>query len=301
MSDPAALRTVAPAKINWTLEVLGRREDGYHEIRSVMQTISLADDLEVRPASSLSLQVDGPEAAGLASDDNLVVRAARVFPQQLRARPVAFRLHKNVPAAAGLGGGSSDAAAALRLLRRFWRLRKRAKVDEVAASLGADVPFFLRGGAQVIAGRGDAVTPLPATDPTHIILVTPPIAVAQKTARLYAELRSCHYTDGAATARLAAKLRDGRTPTPDDYVNVFDAVADVVFPRLAEYRRTLERVTGSRAMLAGAGPSLFAVCRDDANAGEQRDWEAELRRTGAKVWIVQTTGPVAAGWPGKDL
>jgi 4-diphosphocytidyl-2-C-methyl-D-erythritol kinase len=279
------LVAVAPAKINWTLEVIGRRDDGYHEIRSVLQTISIVDSLYARPAPALSLDVHGQGAAELATDENLVLRAAQALGEATQRKPcVAFRLVKRIPASAGLGGGSSDAAATLRLLCRLWRIRDAGLVHRVAASIGSDVPFFLRGGLQCAAGRGERLRPLDLPDPLpvqhHLVLIRPPATIAQKTARLFAQLTPDHYSTGDATEALVAKCRDGSPPGVDDYVNVFDQVADAVFPDVPFYRRVLEEATGARALLAGAGPTLFAVCRDlpaaaDANRRlEEQGFEA---------------------------
>jgi 4-diphosphocytidyl-2-C-methyl-D-erythritol kinase len=159
---------LAHAKINLTLDVLGRRPDGYHELRSVMQTVSLADELTVEAAPHLSLEVDRdgsspPGHAGVPEGRaNLVWRAA----EELRRRRgyqggARLRLCKRIPAAAGLGGGSSDAAATLLSLNALWGLRcSRADLVEVAAALGSDVPFFLWGGTALVSVRGERVQPL---------------------------------------------------------------------------------------------------------------------------------------------
>jgi 4-diphosphocytidyl-2-C-methyl-D-erythritol kinase len=294
MNAQTGLWTLAPAKINWTLEVLGRRSDGYHEIRSVMQTISLADTLAVRHGPAQSLQVIGPAGHNLAeesADQNLVVRAARVYPNASNQRPVGFTLEKRIPVAAGLGGGSSDAAAALRLLARVWNPSNRAALRRVASQLGSDVPFFLRGGAQLVSGRGDQLTPLPTGKRTFVVVLTPPLTVPRKTARLYAELQPAHFSEGKASERLAAKLRDGGAADGDDYVNVFDLVADQVFPWLADYRRLLEQATGARALLAGAGPSLYAVVPGDRPLTPQN---IALDGAGLTAAVVHTIGPRAA-------
>jgi 4-diphosphocytidyl-2-C-methyl-D-erythritol kinase len=300
MSPPresVTLRTVAPAKLNWTLEVLGRRSDGYHEIRSVMQTISLTDDLELRPARvshRITLSVGGPEAAGLDERENLVSRAWSAL-ARISDRPgVSAVLEKRIPVAAGLGGGSSDAAAALRLLSRSWSWPDAMTVRQVAASLGSDVPFFLRGGAQLAEGRGEVLTPLAAGEPVPLILATPPIALPDKTARLYAQLRPHHTSDGAITERVVAKLRAGLPPGREDYINVFDQVAEGVFPDLSRYRRTFERVTGLEPCLAGAGPSLFGVCAPSTDERATAASIAALAREGFRAWFVHTVGTNAA-------
>ena len=281
--DGGVLRTEAPAKINWTLEVLGKRPDGYHEIRSVMQTLSLADTLELRPAEHFSLTVDGPEAGGAGDiEANLVSRAVRSVPALLARRPVAFRLTKRIPAAAGLGGGSSDAAAALRLLQVYWEILDRERLYEVAGALGSDVSFFLRGGVQLAAGRGDKVKPLPFVQTSGLVLLTPPIAVERKTAHLYAHIHPARYTSGEVTAHLAELMHIGTAPSAESYYNVFDGVADQVFPGLDQFRTSLSQVTGSPALLVGAGPTLFAHSREPAKAVRY------LRGQGHNAWEVST-------------
>jgi 4-diphosphocytidyl-2-C-methyl-D-erythritol kinase len=292
--EPALLRTVAPAKINWTLEVLGRRPDGYHEIRSVIQTVSLEDRIELRPSTAFSLHIEGAEAGVLTVRDNLVTRTAHALPALLQERPVALTLVKSIPAAAGLGGGSSDAAATLRLLSRYWRLGDAGAIAGLAAALGSDVPFFLRGGTQLASSRGESVRPLPTPRAARILLATPPISIPDKTARLFARLHANAFTDGERTADLAAKLAAGRSPSAADYVNVFDEVADDVFPRFAEYRRAFERATGDRALLAGAGPTLFSVREESSGWHDGRRIREILQRRGFRVWIVNTIGATAA-------
>lgn len=283
------LQTAAPAKINWTLEVLGRRGDGFHEIRSVLQTVSLADTLALRAASSLCLLVDGVEASPVELTENLISRAARLFPERLARDPMRFDLTKQIPAAAGLGGGSSDAAAALRLASTYWHLDDAEALHRAAAVLGSDVPFFLRGGAQLAAGRGDVLTPLPDPPPVSVLLTVPPLTVPNKTARLYAQLTPAHYSDGGATARLVDRIEHGFAPTADDYMNAFDAVADQVYPWLAEHRRALASVTGARVMLAGAGPSLFSVV-GAADAEQHAAARAALLRQRIRSVVVRSCG-----------
>jgi 4-diphosphocytidyl-2-C-methyl-D-erythritol kinase len=295
--DPSVLRTFAPAKINWTLEVLGKRPDGYHEIRSVMQTISLSDEVEMRPAGAFSLAIWGDEAGGLTARDNLVTRAVRSFPDRDRTHPVSVRLRKSIPAAAGLGGGSSDAAAALRILAKHWSLTERSAIGEAAAALGSDVPFFLRGGMQLAHGRGEAVTPLPIPGFVDLVLITPPIAVPDKTRRLYSLLRPKHYTEGEHTSRLIESLKQGRTPTDADFFNVFDLVADAVFPELRRYRELLEHVAGGRALLAGAGPSLFVLLPSGRGWREEMVLAQAMERRGLRGWFVRTTGAISARRP----
>jgi len=286
--DTQRLRTVAPAKVNWTLEVLGRRADGYHEIRSVMQTISLADTLVGVRARAFALTIDGPELVGLNVEENLVTKAARSFRDTGNSDEASMFLTKQIPAAAGLGGGSSDAAATLRLIPRLATRAIDADVERIAADAGSDVPFFLRGGLQRASGRGEVLQVLPSPPPQMLVVLTPPIRLTNKSARLYAALQAKHFGAGDATEGLVTKVCSGGRPDEEDYVNVFDRVADLVYPELGRFRTALESLTGSRAMLAGAGPSLFAVARrptDHLPAGGPTD---PAIVDGAKAWVVRT-------------
>jgi 4-diphosphocytidyl-2-C-methyl-D-erythritol kinase len=287
--DHRPLRTIAPAKINLTFEVLGRRADGYHEVRTVIQTLALADELVATPSATSSLRVDGREAELLSTADNLVTRAEAAVPPRLRASPVQFSLTKGIPAAAGLGGGSSDAAAALRLMQCLWALPDDA-VREAAASLGSDVSFFLRGGTQVAGGRGEIVTPLPDLQPCIVLLATPPIVLPNKTARVYSQLTAECYTDGAASDRLASRIGMGRPFRIDDYVNAFDTVADEVFPDLSGFRHQFGTIVGSRPMLAGAGPSMFVIVQPTFGPDEIAEWCDALAHLGFLVAPTRTIG-----------
>ncbi len=170
----------APAKINLHLEVLGRRPDGFHELRTLLQSIDLADELfaELAPDNELALSVRPREVAP-DGDDNLVMRAARALWQASQRQPGArLELVKRVPAGAGLGGGSADAAAALVLLDRLWRLELGLeRLLELAAGIGSDVPFFLLGGLALGVGRGSEVYPLPDLATLGLVLLTPRLAV----------------------------------------------------------------------------------------------------------------------------
>ncbi|MFI5268953.1 MAG: 4-(cytidine 5'-diphospho)-2-C-methyl-D-erythritol kinase, partial [Chloroflexota bacterium] len=175
---------LACAKINLTLEVTGKRPDGYHELISLMQTVSLADELSLEPAEDLSLDCDVPELAG---DNNLVLRAARLL-----GRGGRFVLRKRIPAAGGLGGGSSDAAVALRLLDAAYHLRLSPEhLMEAATHLGSDVPFFLHAGTVLVKGRGELVQPLPDLRERWLVLLNPGVPLS--TARVFQDLRPDEY------------------------------------------------------------------------------------------------------------
>lgn len=178
---------LAPAKINRELRVGRIRPDGYHEIRSRMVSIDLADRLSAEPAESLEFSCDDP-AVPLGSE-NLVVRAAELLARDAGIVPRArLTLEKRVPMGGGLGGGSSDAAAALLLLDRLWNLETpNDRLQAVAALLGSDVPFFLTGGEAEVSGRGEIVTPMGDSPPVDLLLLVPPFSISTADVyRLYA-------------------------------------------------------------------------------------------------------------------
>ena len=266
------LRAVAPGKINLTLEVLGKRDDGYHEIASVLQTIDLADELHLAlaDAPAVAIRDDQGRPVSVLSEQEIVERAWALLRQRHAAGDDArVDVIKRIPIAAGLGGGSADAAAFLRLAARRWDLPFSAEDRlDVAAALGSDVPACLIGGTLRLAGRGERVEALadaPVDPPWALLLFTPEIPVpAAKTAAMFSALRPKHYGDGAATRALAERLRAGHAPRPDDCANGFDVVADELLTGLRPARRRMTQAlvrAGSEAtpLLAGAGPTLFAL------------------------------------------
>ena len=274
----------AYAKVNLTLEVLRRRPDGYHDIVSVMQTIDLADTLHFEPSDELELACYRSE---LATADNLVLKAARLLQEATGCREGArILLAKGIPVAAGLGGGSSDAAVTLLALNRLWRLGLTvAALTPVAAQVGSDVPFFLHGGIAIVSGRGDAVTPLPSLPETWLVVVRPPWEIPHKTQSLYAALESSAFTDGEASQRLARLIRDGQRLEASLLNNAFEGVASAVFPGLDDYRRYCLEEGAPNPCLAGSGPSLFVLAAGK-EAGE--GWRRRFAARGLEAYLART-------------
>jgi 4-diphosphocytidyl-2-C-methyl-D-erythritol kinase len=279
------LRLTAPAKINWTLEVLGRRPDGFHEVKTILQTIDLCDSLELESAPELTLTATGE---GLPPpQENLTMRAARLLRERAGySSGVRMRLTKTIPVAAGLGGGSSDAAAALRGLDRLWGLvLPHERLVELAAEVGSDVPFFLHGGTALAEGRGERITPLPKAPRTAILVVVPPLSIPHKTQRMYSLLGREHHSDGAASDRFADALRQGRPLEESELYDVFSALAFRAFPELQTCRQALIQAGASAVHLAGSGPALFVLLRDE----EQRERLARAAASaGAKAYAAIT-------------
>ncbi len=255
------MRTKAYAKINLTLEVLGRRPDGYHEVRTILQTIDLADDLQIDPSTRIDLECS---ERGLEGPDNLVWKAADALKEASGCnRGARIRLQKHIPTGAGLGGGSSDAATTLRALNDLWGLGMADdELQPIAASLGSDVPFFLRGGTAVAEGHGERITGLADALQRWLVLAYPPedaTAVptgCSKTARLYSLLTPEHYTDGGRTGHLVSELKAGHL-REDLLYNVFEGIASSAFDGLQDAMDEMRRAGAAGVHLSGAGPALY--------------------------------------------
>lgn len=285
MTDAAHRRPIvrlAPAKLNLTLAVVGRRDDGYHDLHSVFVPLALHDVLTFAPAGATgtdSLHVTGLDAGPVA--DNLVLRAVAAAretvglgPGRPPTPPLAARLDKRIPVAAGLGGGSSDAAAAFDAALEAWGATDRVDVERwrrAAVSIGSDVPFFLTGTPALVEGRGERVTPLRGLHGhPGILLVTPDVAV--RTPDVFAVFdgaRQGAAGDGAVrltSGHLAQELGNGLSAT--DLVaraGVLAAANDLlpaalaVAPGLVDVRRALTRRLGRPIGLSGSGPTLWTL------------------------------------------
>ena len=261
------LRLRAPAKINWMLEVLGKRPDGYHEIRTLIQTIDVVDRLGLEPAVEMKLTVNGSTSSLHGPvEENLAYRAAALLRERFAPdRGGAIELTKGIPVAAGLGGGSSDAAAVLRGLRTLWELPiSDEELTSMASELGSDVPFFIRGGTALVSGRGEILQPLPDVSTQCLVLVNPRRGTRpDKTARMYAAVKPERYTDGARTEELAARIRTGEPIRDEDLFNVFEALLADVDPESAEL---FERAAGlglGQPHLCGSGPAFYFLSPAD--------------------------------------
>jgi len=277
----------AAAKVNLVLEVLSKRDDGYHEIATVMQTIDLTDRLTLEDADTVALRVsDGPVPIDMT---NLAVRAALALREAAGVdRGVRVALDKRIPVAAGLGGGSADAAGVLIGLNRLWGLRwPRAKLEEVAVSLGMDVPFFLRGGAALATGRGERLEPVPAGG-LALVLVNP--RLGSSTAEAYGRVTPAMYTDGRRAQALVEALRSRRaTRVASSLYNGLEGAVAPFCPEIGRMRAALLAAGALGAAMSGSGPTVFGVARSFEHARQIR---SRLTRASWACWAVRTTrGP----------
>src|SRR5215813_10000648 len=250
------------AKINWTLEVLGKRPDGYHELRTLLQTISVADELTFERAErGIVICCDHPEVP--CDETNLVHRAAKLLGEFTGAeKGVRVRINKRLPVAAGLGGGSSNAAVTLLALQKLWNVQVEPRdLFGLAAKLGADVPFFLIGGACLGVGRGDEVYPLADINEEFLLLALPRIAVSTRDA--YADLPP-ELTKPEAVIKMplsfeAAYAAIARPGAPIPLINDLENTVFARHPALIEVKRRLKQVGARGVLMSGSGSTIFAI------------------------------------------
>jgi len=261
------VRIPAFAKINLRLEILGKRADGYHELRTIFQSVSLHDELRLRDSRrpGIALTIRGSEPLSREPfQKNLVYRAVDALRHELKIRSgVEIKLHKKIPAGRGLGGGSSDAAAALLgYLRLTRRKLPTARLLEIAASVGADVPFFLLGGRALGIGRGDEIYPLPDIAKQYILIVSPRdihVPTPQAYRWVKAPALRATLTKGAANPTLWKFCALCWSTQGSGLSNDFERPVFRRHPRLDRIRRVLLQRGASEASLAGSGSAVFGV------------------------------------------
>jgi 4-diphosphocytidyl-2-C-methyl-D-erythritol kinase len=272
----------AAAKVNLVLEVLGKRDDGYHELVTVMQAVDLSDRITLEEADGLELRSRTPDVPS--DGRNLALRAATALREAAGVtRGVRITLDKRIPVAAGLGGGSSDAAAVLLGLNRLWRLRWPVeRLDEVATTLGMDVPFFLRGGTAQATGRGERIETLRGGT-LGLVLVNPRFPVS--TAEMYARVTPVMYTDGRHAKALAEGLRRSPTRVAASLYNGLQESAVAAYPPIGRIRAALLAAGALGALMSGSGPTVFGVARSLEHARQIR---RRVTRGTWDCWAVRT-------------
>jgi 4-diphosphocytidyl-2-C-methyl-D-erythritol kinase len=280
----------AYAKVNLTLEVLGKRDDGYHEISSVLQTIDLVDLLSFEPATGIKVVCRALGTGQTALFEEMVLKAASLLLEETACtKGAVIRVEsQSIPCAVGLGSSASVPAAVLKGLNELWSLGlSLEELSRLAARLGSDTPFFIYDGTALAEGRGERITPLPPPLPTWLVLLKPTInLVPSKTALMYSLLDSSHYTTGAATQMLVSELRHGRPLQSSLLCNIFESVAFDFFPQLGEYRRRFLAAGAVSVHLVGAGPMLFSLV-PDRTEGEKL--AKRLKDEGLGALLVHTT------------
>jgi 4-diphosphocytidyl-2-C-methyl-D-erythritol kinase len=249
------VQELAHAKVNLFLRVLRRREDGFHEIETLMAPITLCDSLEIESANALEFHCDEPDLAG---EDNLVVRAARLFFSKTNWEPkVRLTLRKKIPHGAGLGGGSSDAAAALRGLNHFFDAGLSSeKLKTLAAQLGSDVPFFVNETAATCRGRGEIVTPAALAEPLSLLLLKPEFGIPSAWA----------YSRWQGTRDIAGEIFQSQKFGEASFVNDLERPVFEKFVFLPQMKTwLLKQPEVGVALMSGSGATIFAVLQSNAD------------------------------------
>jgi 4-diphosphocytidyl-2-C-methyl-D-erythritol kinase len=257
----------AYAKINLTLAVLGKRADGYHDLSSVMQTISLHDTLRLTPTRS-GLITARSDSAELNTPDNLALRAALALREAVGDASLGaeIELLKTIPSPGGMGGGSSDAASVLLALNALWETRlPHERLTELAATLGSDVPYFLTGGTALIAGRGERIALLPDAQPLWLVLARPHVNVS--TAAVYRALSPADYATAEDSEAIVQAIQQGEPLPPDRLSNSLEAPVLRDYPEIAATRDALLASGAPLVRMSGSGPTLYAPfgALDDAS------------------------------------
>lgn len=289
MDDPSPISEPAAAKINLSLEIRGKRANGYHELSSLVVFTKMGDELTAQPAADLSLRLAGPFAASLANEaDNLVLRAARALQRQCgETRGAALVLEKNLPVASGIGGGSADAAATLRALIKLWQVEiSQTDMQTLALSLGADVPVCLGSQSCRMAGIGEQIEPVAYMPRFSLLLVNPMVAVA--TRDVFARLEAPSLTgdvppldvpDFASVTALLAWLQDHGNDLQSPATQVEPIIAEVLSALQADERCLLARMSGS-------GATCFGIYADEVEAAAAASM---IGRRRPNWWVAATS------------
>ena len=260
----------ACAKLNLTLDILGKRPDGYHEMRMVMQSIDLADRVTVStcPGKEIAVTTDLPYLPK--GDGNIAAKAALRFFSSVGMEPegLAIDIQKNVPVCAGMAGGSSDGAAVLRILRRIYAPEMPdGKLEEAGAAVGSDVPYCIRGGTALAEDRGERLTPLPPIPPCWLVVCKPPCSIS--TPELFAQVQvkklRCHPDTSGMLDALKQQDLEGIAH------RVYNVFEDVLPRRYAEVFSIKSDLLGLGAMAAsmtGSGPAVFGIFREQESAAQ---------------------------------
>lgn len=254
----------AYAKINLGLDIIGKREDGYHEVRMIMQSVGLSDKITISEGSGAGSITIATNVPGLScGPDNLAYKAAALLAEQAGINPnVHIALNKKIFLAAGLAGGSSDAAAVLRGLNRYWGLKlKNGELERLSASLGSDVPFCIEGGSILATGRGEVLTKLPDL-PEATVVLAKPRGMEVSTAWVYQNYNKGRVVNAPCIWQLQANISKGAGALLPYLGNVLETVTIPAHPVIAALKAAMLSAGATYALMSGSGPTVFALATD---------------------------------------
>ena len=267
------MHLLAPAKINWFLKVGRKRPDGYHEILSLMQFITLYDELSFTLSEDITVNIENPEMLNIPMEDNLVFKTALRLKEITGSKKGVFiKIKKEIPSGAGLGGGSSDAAVTLKGLNDLWSLGlKQKELMDIASEIGSDVPFFLNGPAAIVRGRGDIIEKIELKDSRILLLVKPDIRISSKWA--YSEFDRIKGGEGNSPFNSPSYLKRGKGGVSgegncwdDHIINDLEEPVFIRYPELKEIKERLLKSGALYAAMTGSGSTLFGVFNTEEEA-----------------------------------
>lgn len=275
----------APAKINLGLDVLGKRLDGLHELSMVMASIDLADHLYLEEIPENKILIETNKAFLPTDKKNHVYEALELVKERFQITTgVKVKIHKQIPVAAGLGGGSTDSAAALRAANRLWQLKlSRAQLADLGAEVGSDVPYCVYSQTALVEGFGEKVTLLPSMPQCWVVVVKPKMSVSTRTIFAQVEMEQLHHPD-IATLVKAIESNDYRQMT-QELGNSLEAVTIKKHPIIQQIKDRMLRFGADAAMMSGSGPTVYALCRKHSRA--QHIYNA-LKGFCDEVYLVRT-------------
>lgn len=255
----------APAKINLLLDVLYKRDDGYHEVEMVMTMVDLADRLEMQELGRDTIIISSQAGYIPLDEKNLAFQAAKLIKERYDVRTgVYIHLDKRIPVSAGLAGGSSDAAATLRGLNRLWKLGiPTEELQRLGAELGSDVPFCVAGGTAVARGRGEKLEPIEGPPPCWVILAKPPVHVS--TQEIYGRLNVAAIKRHPSTADMVRAIREKRFADVCGAMgNVLEDITIRLYPEVRRIKDCMLRLGADGAMMSGSGPTVFGLVQRES-------------------------------------
>lgn len=255
----------APAKINLTLDILNKRDDGYHEVEMVMTQVDLSDRLELEELDGDTIIISSPVGYIPLDEKNHAFQAAKLIKERYGVKQgVYIHIDKNIPVSAGLGGGSSDAAATLRGLNRLWQLNLDAEeLQKLGAEIGSDVPFCVAGGTALATGRGERLQPIPSPPSCWVILAKPSVSVS--TAEVYRQFDAASNTEKPKSRQMVQALE------AQDYEGICQALGNMleqttlrIYPEVSRIKACMEKLGADGVQMTGSGPTVFGLVRKES-------------------------------------
>ncbi|QHS23882.1 4-(cytidine 5'-diphospho)-2-C-methyl-D-erythritol kinase [Virgibacillus sp. MSP4-1] len=277
----------APAKINLTLDVLHKRDDGYHEVEMIMTTVDLYDQVQMMEIEADTIQVQSEKRFVPDDHRNLAYQAAEKIKQKFNiTKGVNISIYKQIPVAAGLAGGSSDAAAVLRGLNQLWNLNlTQQELAEIGTEIGSDVAFCVYGGTALAKGRGEQIEPLPAPPKCWVILAKPAIGIS--TGTIYGNLTESHMNQVQTDSMIEAITEHNYQMVCQELANVLEIVTMEHYPEVRRMKYQMLKSGADNVLMSGSGPTIFGLTRKESRA--ERVYNS-LRGFCEEVYIVRMLG-----------